>query len=97
MINGIADDKSLMILNEPSTQAEVCFQQTTLLCFTGTLCYLTQVYHVKRLIDHLKNSFPIMLAQLKAVPMIKDAINLASWVSKASAFLSSFIVSKQGK
>lgn len=38
-----------------------------------------------------------MLAQLKAVQMIKDAINLASWVSKASAFLSSFIVSKQGK
>lgn len=31
MIDGIADDKSLMILNEPSTQAEVCFQQTTFL------------------------------------------------------------------
>lgn len=89
MINGIADDKSLMILNEPSTQAEVCFQQTTLLFHCVT--------YVKRLIDHLKISFPIMLAQLKAVPMIKDAINLASWVSKASAFLSSFIVSKQGK
>ena len=50
------------------------YQQTSLLCSNGNLCYQIQVYHFKMLIDHLENPFAIMLAQLKTVVLIKEAI-----------------------